>query len=129
MPKGRRGRRRGGSTRQRVRLLEPTLLLLLHRGPAHGYGLLERLGELGGEGLDASIIYRALRDMEGRGWVRSTWDEVETQGPPRRVYRLTSEGDQALAHYTHDLAQTRARIEHLLGAYHRHMEEGQGEHH
>ncbi len=129
MPSSRRGRRRREGSRRRVRLLEPALLLLLHHGPSHAYVLLERLGEFGVEAMDASIVYRALRDMEGRGWVQSTWDEVDTQGPPRRVYRLTSEGDQALAQYTDLLAETRSHIEQLLGAYRQHMREGQGDHH
>lgn len=118
-----------GCSRRMVRFLEPTLLLLLHRGPAHGYTLLERLGEFGLAGLNPSVIYRALRDMEERGWVVSFWDEEQTQGPPRRVYRLTSIGDQALRLWTQDLEETRELIDRLLGSYRRHMEEGEGEHH
>jgi DNA-binding PadR family transcriptional regulator len=112
-----------------VRFLEPTLLLLLHHGPAHGYTLLERLGEFGLGGLNPSVVYRALRDMEGRGWVTSFWDDEQTQGPPRRVYRLTALGNEALALWTQDLEETRRLIDRLLSAYHRHMEEGEGEHH
>ena len=118
-----------GCSRRAVRFLEPTLLLLLHHGPAHGYTLLERLGEFGLGGLNPSVVYRALRDMEERGWVTSTWDEERTQGPPRRVYRLATPGDEALALWTKDLKETRQLIDHLLAAYHRHMEEGEGEHH
>ncbi len=128
-----RGRGRGwrwqGCSRRAVRFLEPTLLLLLHHGPAHGYTLLERLREFGLEGLNPSVVYRALRDMEGRGWVSSTWDEEQTQGPPRRVYRLTGLGDEALGLWTQDLQETRGLIDRLVGAYSRHMEEGEGEHH
>jgi hypothetical protein len=80
-----RGRGRGwrrGRSRRAVRMLEPTLLLLLHHTPAHGYTLLERLGEFGLADLNTSVVYRALRDMETKGWVTSTWDEEQTQGPP-----------------------------------------------
>ncbi|HEY75672.1 MAG TPA: PadR family transcriptional regulator [Thermoflexia bacterium] len=118
-----------GCSRRAVRFLEPTLLLLLHHGPAHGYTLLERLGEFGLGGLNPSVVYRALRDMEGRGWVTSFWDDEQTQGPPRRVYRLTALGNEALALWTQDLEETRRLIDRLLSAYHRHMEEGEGEHH
>jgi PadR family transcriptional regulator PadR len=110
-------------------MLEPSLLLLLHHGPAHGYTLLERLGEFGLEGLNPSVAYRVLRDMEARGWVTSTWDEETTQGPPRRVYRLTALGDEVLGLSVQDLRDTRAMIDHLLGVYSQHMEEGEGEHH
>ena len=125
-----RGRGRGrGRYRRVARMLEPSLLLLLHHGPAHGYTLLERLGQFGLEGLNPSVVYRILRDMEARGWVTSTWDEEMTHGPPRRVYRLTALGDEVLGLSVQDLRDTRAIIDHLLGVYSQHMEEGEGEHH
>ena len=110
-----RGRGRGQGRRV-VRMLEPVLLVLLHHGPAHGYTFLEQLGEFGLEGLNPSVVYRALRDMEAEGWVSSTWDEEQTQGPPRRVYRLTALGDDVLAVWTQDLVESRRRIDYLLGA-------------
>ena len=125
-----RGRGRGrGRYRRVARMLEPSLLLLLHHGPAHGYTLLERLGQFGLEGLNPSVVYRILRDMEARGWVTSTWDEEMTHGPPRRVYRLTALGDEVLGLSVQDLRDTRAIIDHLLGVYSQHMEDGEGEHH
>jgi PadR family transcriptional regulator PadR len=125
-----RGRGRGrGRYRRVARMLEPALLLLLHHGPAHGYTLMERLGEFGLEGLNPSVVYRVLRDMESRGWVSSTWDEEMTQGPPRRVYNLTALGDEVLGWSVQDLQAARAMIDHLLGVYSQHMEEGEGEYH
>jgi PadR family transcriptional regulator PadR len=112
-----------------VRFVEPTLLLLLHHGPAHGYTLIEQLAEYGLADVDPSIIYRALRDMEARDWLISSWEEEQTQGPPRRIYRLTELGDEVLGWWIRDLHETREMINHLLGAYSRHMEEGEGEHH
>ena len=128
-----RGRGRGwrwrGASRRAVRFMEPTLLLLLHHGPAHGYPLIEQLKEYGLADVDSSSVYRALREMEGRGWVVSYWDEEQTEGPPRRVYRLTALGDEVLVLWTQDLRETRDMIDYLLSAYHRHMAEGHGEHH
>ena len=128
-----RGQGRGWGQRRRarraVRMLEPALLLLLHHSPAHGYTFLERLEEFGLGDLNPSVVYRVLRDMEAKGWVTSTWDEEQTQGPPRRVYRLTVLGDEVLARWVRDLEETREKIDHLLGTYRRHMEEGEGEHH
>jgi poly-beta-hydroxybutyrate-responsive repressor len=109
--------------------VEPTLLLFLHHGPAHGYPLIEQLAEYGLGDVDPSAVYRALRDMEERGWVFSSWEEEETQGPPRRVYRLTGLGDEVLAAWAEDLKETRRMIDRLLQAYDRHMQEGVGEHH
>ena len=118
-----------GASRRAVRFVQPTLLLLLHYGPAHGYTLIEQLSEYGLADIDPSAVYRALRDMEKRGWVVSSWEEEQTQGPPRRVYRLTSLGNEVLGWWTRDLQDTRRMIDHLLGAYSRHMEEGEGEYH
>ena len=112
-----------------MQMLEPALLLLLHHGPAHGYTLLEQLGEFGLAHLNPSGVYRALRDMEAKGRVTSTWDEEETQGPPRRVYRITTLGDEMLALRVNDLEESKKGIDHLLNVYQRHMEEGEGEHH
>jgi PadR family transcriptional regulator PadR len=126
---GGRRRWRRGHSRRAVRLLEPTLLLLLHHGPAHGYTLIEQLGEFGLANIDPSAVYRALRDMEKEGWVTSSWDEEQTQGPPRRVYRLTAVGDEMLRWWTQDLRETRGMIDYILGTHNRHMEEGEGDYH
>jgi PadR family transcriptional regulator PadR len=124
--KGQRRRRRG---RRTAGMRESALLLLLHRQPAHGYTLLEQLQEFGLGGIAPSVIYRALRDMEARGWVASTWDEEQTQGPPRRIYRITALGDEVLAAQVGELDETRKMLDHLVGAYHVHMDEGEGEYH
>ena len=125
-----RGRGRGrGRFRRVARMLEPALLLLLHRAPAHGYTLLERLGEFGLEEVNPSVVYRALREMESRDWVSSTWDDERTQGPPRRVYSLTALGDEVLEGGVQDLRDMRRMIDDLLGAYSQHMEEGRGDYH
>lgn len=124
-----RGWRWRGSSRRAVRFLEPTLLLLLHHGPAHGYTLIEQLTEFDLADMDPSAIYRVLREMEEKGWVSSSWQEEQAQGPPRRVYRLSALGDKTLGGWTHDLRETRRVIDHILGSYAKHMEEGKGEYH
>ncbi len=124
------GRRKRGFGRRRGRnLLRPTLLFFMHQGPTHGYDLLDRLRSFGISDIDPSLIYRALRDMEEEGYIQSTWDEEKTQGPPRRVYTLTSEGDNSLQYHLEDLQTTRGRIDQLLQAYNLHMREGSGQFH
>jgi len=124
--KGQKRRRRG---RRTTGMRESALLLLLHREPAHGYTLLEQLEEFGLGGIAPSVIYRVLRDMEARGWVTSTWDDEQTQGPPRRVYHITALGDEVLATRVQELDETRNMLDRLVGAYRFHMEKGEGEYH
>jgi PadR family transcriptional regulator PadR len=126
--RGRRWRQRGCS-RRAVRILKPTLLLLLHHGPAHGYTLIDELDAYGLDDVNTSVVYRALRDMEEKGWVASSWDEEQTKGPPRRVYSLTALGDEVLRWWTRDLKETQQMIDHILKTHTRHMEEGEGAHH
>jgi poly-beta-hydroxybutyrate-responsive repressor len=112
-----------------VRILKPTLLLLLHHGPAHGYTLIDDLDGYGLGDVNPSVVYRALRDMEEKGWVASSWDEEQTKGPPRRVYSLTALGDEVLAWWTQDLRETQQVIDRILTTHTRHMEEGEGDYH
>ncbi len=110
-----------GCSRRAVRFLEPALLSLLHHGPAHGYTLLEKLATFGLEELDPTVVYRALRDMEAQGLVVSNWDHEQTQGPPRRVYRLTALGDEALRHWVTDLEETQQMVDRFLSIYRQHI--------
>ena len=79
--------------------------------------------------MNPSVVYRALREMEAKGSVTSSWDEEQTQGPPRRVYRLTRRGNDVLGSWIGDLQDAGQRIKHLLNAYDDHMEMGEGEYH
>jgi DNA-binding PadR family transcriptional regulator len=116
-----RGRRRGRGHRWigdyslvDVRLVEPALLAFLRKENLHGYALLEKLDTLGLGAISPSVIYRILRDYEEVGLVRSEWDTEESQGPPRRVYAITSQGRAALSRAADSLKQTVDRIEMIL---------------
>jgi len=100
--------------------VEPAVLLLLHRGPNHGYGLLEGLAELGLERypIDASAIYRILYDLEANGMVVSSPDSEGSGGPPRRVYALTEQGHAYLATWVEDLRLTDEILHRFFEAYH-----------
>jgi len=113
MPPGR-GRRR----RRVMSFLQPCLLVMLHRAEAHGYSLLNDLDQFGFnlDRLDPSLVYRALREMETAGLIRSEWVD-DSLGPQRRVYRITGVGEQALAQWVADLRKTRQEIDQLLAAY------------
>ena len=112
-------RGRGHGRRRRVMsFLQPCLLVMLHRGEAHGYSLLNGLDEFGfnPDNLDASLVYRALRDMEAARLVTSQWAD-ESQGPQRRVYHITETGEAHLGQWVADLRRTRREIDNFLAIY------------
>ena len=111
--------RRGGRRRRVMSFLQPCLLVMLHRGEAHGYNLLNGLDEFGfnpGQ-KDPSLIYRALRDMEELDLVTSEWDQDKSMGPQRRVYTITAKGEEFLVGWVSDLRRTRQEIDALIRAY------------
>jgi len=116
--------RGGGRGRRRIaRFIEPALLLLLREEPRHGYTLAEELGRFGFDPatLDPSIVYRALREMEEQGWAASEWDKAGF-GPPRRIYRITADGEKYLEWWVADLRRTREQIDRFLETFARQRE-------
>jgi PadR family transcriptional regulator, regulatory protein PadR len=98
--------------------IQPRLLLLLARKAAHGYELMEALRSIpGAESLaDPGMLYRALRQLEEIGAVRSVWD-TEGRGPARRVYRLTKVGQEHLEAWVAEIRSTRTHLEGFLEEY------------
>ncbi|MBC7256017.1 MAG: helix-turn-helix transcriptional regulator [Chloroflexi bacterium] len=111
-----------GRPRRIRRFIEPALLLLLHHGPAHGYGLLEGLRALGLEDYpaDISAVYRILYALEAQGMVISHMEAERSGGPPRRVYQLTEAGDAYLRAWVEDLRATDRILHQFLDAYEDH---------
>jgi PadR family transcriptional regulator PadR len=78
-------------------VVEPLLLFIIGELPVHGYEIareLERRSE-GYFDLTASTLYSALRRLESRGLVSSSWQQISKQ--KRRCYELTEKGRQILA--------------------------------
>ena len=78
-------------------VVEPLLLFIIGELPVHGYEIareLERRSE-GYFDLTASTLYSALRRLERRGLVSSSWQYITKQ--KRRYYELTEKGRQILA--------------------------------
>jgi len=78
-------------------VVEPLLLFIIGELPIHGYEIareLERRSE-GYINLTASTLYSALRRLESRGLVSSSWQQITKQ--KRRCYELTERGRQILA--------------------------------
>lgn len=79
-------------------VVEPLLLFLIGESPMHGYQIAKEL-EKRSQGyfrFNGSTIYSALRRLEGKGLVLSSWQQV-AQKRDRRCYELTKKGRQTLA--------------------------------
>ncbi len=75
----------------------PMLVLqMLHVQPDSGYGLMQRIGELGGVfPVNPNTVYPLLRRLEDRGFIRGAVDESTKRGTT--VYRITPDGEDRLA--------------------------------
>jgi PadR family transcriptional regulator PadR len=103
-----------------MRVIEPMLLLLLAEEPGHGYRLADNLTEeFGVAELHPQTVYRALQDMETHGWIAATWDTDSGQGPPRKVYEITSEGKAALDAWSTEMEELRQMLDKFLKGYRR----------
>jgi len=98
----------------RLALLEPILLVLIKQRPRHGYSLLSDLEAYNLTTVHPGVVYRTLRDLEDLGWITSQWDADETQGPPRRKYNLTPQGETALGNWQTEMQEIQHLISDLL---------------
>ncbi|UOE43366.1 PadR family transcriptional regulator [Agromyces larvae] len=81
-------------TNLRKGVLEWCALAVIRGGDVYGRDLARRLAELGllaGEG----SLYPLLARLREQGWVETRWAE-SASGPPRRYYRLTAAGADAV---------------------------------
>jgi len=103
--------------------------MLLHVSPSHGYELAQALARFGMDGVDASLVYRMLRQMELGGLIASEWQTDVSSGPARRIYRVTALGDATLADWVAQLRETDQVLHRFFGFYDRHLREGDSEFH
>ncbi|MCW5755064.1 MAG: PadR family transcriptional regulator [Phycisphaeraceae bacterium] len=64
------------------------------RTPQYGYSLRQALVK-GGMPIEEGTLYPLLRRLEGQGLLASEWNT--DHAPPRRYYRLSADGERALA--------------------------------
>jgi PadR family transcriptional regulator, regulatory protein PadR len=103
---------RGSAVSQLRRgVLEYCVLAALRERERYGYELVSALdGVLRSEGTVYPLLARLRRD----GWVTSRWGESGS-GPPRRYYRLTAAGHDALVAFTTEWESFRAAVDGLRG--------------
>jgi len=86
----------------RLVLLQGTLDMLilqtLQWGPQHGYAISQVIRARSSEALqvETGSLYPALHRLQKQGWVKSEWDQTDTN-QQAKFYRLTAAGKKQLA--------------------------------
>ena len=75
-------------------LLDMIVLQFLNGQPIHGYEIITKIRKTFGVYLGPSTVYPFLNALEKKGYVTSEW-KMENERP-RKVYRLTNEGQNLL---------------------------------
>lgn len=92
------------------RLLKSYLLLALRRAhTSYGYVLFEQVKAYG-LAADLAAVYRALRNMDRADLVETSWVS-SAQGPNRRLYSLTADGERAAALAAGELLELRRALD------------------
>lgn len=91
------------------------ILHLLSQQPGHGYGIAKQIRRQSRGVLDFAegTLYPTLHNMEKQGLIEAF--EQEEKGRTRRYYRLTSQGQAALARERTEWKQVSTSINHILG--------------
>jgi PadR family transcriptional regulator PadR len=98
------------------KFVEPCILLLLSKNPAHGYGLMDGLEKHCGHKVDIGNLYRTLRKMESNKWISSDWKKNK-MGPDKRTYHITTEGKTVLHKAVTLLSKTYNLLSRFLEGY------------
>jgi PadR family transcriptional regulator len=94
-------------------VLEYCVLAALRDGEHYGFELVKTLGDADGLLTSEGTIYPLLARLRRDGAVETSWRESPA-GPPRRYYRLTNNGHDALARFVRDWERFRNAVDSLL---------------
>jgi PadR family transcriptional regulator PadR len=93
--------------------LEYCVLALLRKEERYGFDLVRDLAATSGLVTTEGTIYPLLARLRSEGLVETTWQESR-QGPPRRYYRITPEGEFALASFVQEWERFRDSVDQIL---------------
>lgn len=100
-------------TQMRRGTIEYCVLALLRGEERYGFDLVKALGEADGMVTSEGTIYPLLSRLRRDGLVSTTWEESPT-GPPRRYYRLTPKGHEALAGFVQEWQRFRDAVDRFV---------------
>ena len=93
--------------------LEYCILALLRKGDRYAFDLVRELAALDGMVTSEGTIYPLLSRLRRDGLVESNWQESPS-GPPRRYYRLTNAGRDALDAFRVEWRRFRDAVDHFV---------------
>src|SRR5919106_6402359 len=94
--------------------LEYCVLAILAGGERSGFELVRELGEVDGMVTSEGTIYPLLSRLRRDALIEPTWRESPA-GPPRRYYRLTEGGREALDGFRSEWRRFRDAVDHFVG--------------
>ena len=100
-------------TQMRRGALEYCVLALLVKEERYAPELIDALGRVDGLLTSEGTLYPLLGRLRRDGVVETTWRESPS-GPPRRYYRLTPAGRQALARFTQEWQRFTNAVDRIL---------------
>ena len=93
-------------------VLEMCVLALLSKGDNYAYDIASRMAEAVGMG--EGTVYPLMRRMQNDGLV-STYLQESGSGPPRKYYKITKSGAQALRTQVTEWLAFEAAVRKILG--------------
>jgi PadR family transcriptional regulator, regulatory protein PadR len=100
-------------TQMRRGTLEYCVLALLREEERYGFDLVRALAAVDGMVTSEGTIYPLLSRLRREGMVSTTWEESPS-GPPRRYYRLTPEGHEALDEFVQEWQRFRDAVDRFV---------------
>ena len=100
-------------TQMRRGALEYCVLALLRKEERYGFDLVRELGDTDGLVTSEGTIYPLLSRLRRDGLVATTWHE-SAQGPPRRYYQITRDGQEALDVFIDQWQRFRNTVDRIL---------------
>lgn len=94
-------------------VLQYCVLALLTQRERYGFELVRNLGEIDGLVTSEGTIYPLLSRLKKEGQVKTTWRESD-EGPPRKYYAITSEGEARLDAFRNEWQRFRSGVDTLL---------------
>ena len=108
------GQERTGLVAQMRRgALEYCVLALLEQRDRYGFELIQNLGQVDGMVTSEGTIYPLLSRLRRDGVVETFWRE-SASGPPRRYYRITPLGRNALRDFRDEWKRFRGAVDQLM---------------